>query len=178
MQVEQHDVLNVDLSVFDKSRVVGNLPYNISSPVLNKLLVQPEIIDMHFMLQLEVADRITASPGSKSWGRLSVRVQYYCIAQKLFDVPRTVFSNPPQVESAFVRLQHRPHPKPVHDEVRFETVVRTAFNQRRKKIFNSLKSMSIEWDRVSVSSSLRADQIDVDGYVEIANSLSLKPSDR
>ena len=172
IDIRQHDVLRIDASLFDGKRVVGNLPYNISTPLLNRLLTRPKIIDMHFMLQLEVADRITANPGSKSWGRLSVKTQYFCEAQKLFDVPPTAFSNPPQVESAFVRFWHRPHSSVVRNTETWERVVRMAFNQRRKKVSNSLKSLSIDWDRISVSPNLRADQIDVDGYVAIANNLT------
>lgn len=123
------------------------------------------------MLQREVAQRITANPDSKSWGRLSVKVKYYCDAQRLFDVPPSAFSNPPQVYSSFVRLKYRPFPIAVGDIELWEKVVRMAFNQRRKKIANSLRSLPIEWDRISVPPSHRADQIDVDGYIEIANSL-------
>lgn len=124
------------------------------------------------MLQREVAQRITANPGSKSWGRLSVKVKYHCDAESLFDVPPSAFSNPPRVYSSFVRLKHRPFPIAADDIQLWENVVRLAFNQRRKKVSNSLKSLPIDWDRISVPSSHRAEQIDIEGYVEIANSLT------
>ncbi|MCE2407101.1 MAG: ribosomal RNA small subunit methyltransferase A, partial [Pseudomonadales bacterium] len=96
------DVLDVPLETFAEHRVVGNLPYNISTPLLIRLFKEPRIVDMHFMLQREVALRLAASPGEKAWGRLSVMAQYRCLIEPLFDVPAHSFRPVPKVESMFV----------------------------------------------------------------------------
>ena len=124
-------------------RLVGNLPYNISTPLLFHVLQWGTLIDdMHFMLQKEVVNRMAASPGGKTWGRLSLMCQYHCAVTPLFDVPPSAFSPAPKVESAIVRLV--PHPRPpvqIEDFRSFEKVVGQAFSQRRKTLRNSLRSM-------------------------------------
>lgn len=130
----------------DRSRVriVANLPYYISTPIIERLLsVGRSIFDMTLMLQKEVADRITTGPGSKEYGSLSVMVQYYCIASKLFEVPPSAFTPAPKVQSAVIRLAVRKKPAvEVVDETRFFALVRAAFAQRRKTILNNLKAAS------------------------------------
>lgn len=130
----------------EKLRVVGNLPYNISTPLLFHLIrYLPVIADMHFMLQKEVVDRMAAGTGDSSYGRLGIMVQYYCQVESLFPVPPTAFNPPPKVDSAIVRLT--PHSRPPVTTASPETlnkIVTTAFNQRRKTIRNALKSVADE----------------------------------
>jgi 16S rRNA (adenine1518-N6/adenine1519-N6)-dimethyltransferase len=122
-------------------RIVANLPYYISTPIIEKLLsLRRRIFDMTLMLQKEVADRITAEPGGKEYGFLSVLVQYYCVATKLFEVPPSAFTPEPKVDSAVIRLRVLEEPAvKVEDERRFFALVRACFAQRRKTILNNLK---------------------------------------
>ena len=153
-------------------RVVGNLPYNISTPLIFHLLDQVDVIeDMHFMLQKEVVDRLVAVPGTPDWGRLSVMVQYHCQADYLFFVPPEAFSPPPRVDSAVVRLTPRPPPVPALDHALFARLVNQAFTQRRKVISNALKSW-LDKDQIEsagVDPGLRPDAVDLAGYVALAN---------
>ncbi|MCL1623347.1 16S rRNA (adenine(1518)-N(6)/adenine(1519)-N(6))-dimethyltransferase RsmA [Moraxella sp. Tifton1] len=126
-------------------RVVGNLPYNISTPILFRLLEFGDVIsDMHFMLQKEVVDRITAEPNTKAYGRLSVIMQYHCMAEYLLTVPKGAFNPPPKVTSAVFRLiPYACKPITAKDEALFATIVRETFNHRRKTLRAIFKSMSI-----------------------------------
>ena len=124
-------------------RLVGNLPYNISTPLLFHLLQWSDLlIDMHFMLQQEVVKRMAAEPGSKAWGRLSVMCQYYCQVIPLFDVPPEAFSPAPKVQSMFVKLvPHKQAPVQIKNMAVFERLVSQAFSMRRKTLRNSLRGM-------------------------------------
>lgn len=126
-------------------RVVGNLPYNISTPILFHLLEFSDVIkDMHFMLQKEVVDRITAEPNTKAYGRLSVVIQYFCQTQYLLTVPKGAFNPPPKVTSAVFRLTpFVKKPIVAHNEPLFMTIVREAFNHRRKTLRAIFKSVNI-----------------------------------
>lgn len=123
-------------------RIVANLPYYISTPILEKLLsLDRRLFDMTLMLQKEVADRIASGPGTKEYGSLSVMVQYHCVAARLFEVPPSAFRPVPKVQSAVIRLTMRERPAvEVADETRFFALVRAAFAQRRKTILNNLKA--------------------------------------
>jgi len=146
-------------SVRRRLRIVGNLPYYIATPIIERLLlVRQQIFDMTLMLQREVADRITTGPGSKEYGYLSVMVQYYCSATKLFEVPALAFSPVPKVQSAVIKLAVRSKPPvEVADEVKFFALVRAAFAQRRKTILNNLKAASHSLEFVEpVESALEA----------------------
>ncbi|HJZ67133.1 MAG TPA: 16S rRNA (adenine(1518)-N(6)/adenine(1519)-N(6))-dimethyltransferase RsmA [Blastocatellia bacterium] len=123
-------------------RIVANLPYFISTPIIERLLsLGRQLFDMTLMLQKEVADRITTGPGSKEYGYLSVMVQYHCDALKLFEVPPSAFTPAPKVRSAVIRLTVREQPRvEVADEKKFFAFVRAAFAQRRKTILNNLKA--------------------------------------
>jgi len=127
----------------NKLRLVGNLPYNISTPLLFRVLDQHACIrDMLFMLQKEVVDRLSAAPGGKEYGRLSVMIQYRCAVEKLFGVPPGAFRPVPRVDSAVVRLTpHVAAPVSVNDPERFATVVRAAFASRRKTLRNNLTGL-------------------------------------
>ena len=177
LSIHESDALKFDfrtLKPADKPlRVVGNLPYNISTPLIFHLLSQSDAIsDMTFMLQKEVVDRLTASPGTRDWGRLSIMVQYYCQADYLFFVPPGAFSPPPKLDSAVVRLLPYPTlPHPADDEDHLRRLVAQAFTQRRKAIRNSLKSLvSLEqFEAVGIDAGLRPDQLSVADYVALAN---------
>lgn len=158
-----------------KLRIVGNLPYNISTPVIFTLLDASEkaiIQDMHFMLQKEVVDRMTAKPHEKSYGRLSVMVQYFCEPQFLFNVGREAFRPPPKVSSAFIRLvpfDVLPHQAKNFDL--FKEMVNAAFQQRRKTIQNSLKSYLTKEDfqQLQIDPSRRPETLSIGEFVEISN---------
>ncbi|HKA23263.1 MAG TPA: 16S rRNA (adenine(1518)-N(6)/adenine(1519)-N(6))-dimethyltransferase RsmA [Blastocatellia bacterium] len=123
-------------------RIVANLPYYISTPIIEMFLsLRDHLFDMTLMLQKEVAERITTDPGTKEYGYLSVLVQYYCVASLMFEVPPSAFTPEPKVRSAVIRLKIREQPAiQVEDERRFFALVRAAFSQRRKTILNNLKA--------------------------------------
>jgi 16S rRNA (adenine1518-N6/adenine1519-N6)-dimethyltransferase len=145
--VHEGDVLDVDFAALRGDgpplRVCGNLPYNISTPLLFHLLEsRPAIADMHFMLQKEVVDRIVAPPGGKTYGRLTVMIAAACAATALFRVGRGAFQPPPAVDSAVIRLvPHAADPFPLPDRDRFARVVAAAFSMRRKTLRNSLRGL-------------------------------------
>ena len=153
-------------------RVVGNLPYNISTPLLFHLLERIDCIrDMHFMLQREVVLRMAAEPGCKAYGRLSVMLQSRCRVTPLFDVPPAAFYPAPRVDSAFVRITPLADPPVIRDPARFARLVASAFNQRRKTLRNSLAKLigSGVFEQAGVDPSLRADALPVAGFVRLAN---------
>lgn len=171
------DVLRVDLeglfAGFDDWRVVGNLPYNISTPLLARLIEAVGAIrDVHVLLQAEVVDRLTAVPGTRDWGRLSIAAQLRWQVDALFDVGPENFRPPPKVNSRFVRLAPRPAAQLPRDARLFDEVVRLAFQQRRKTLRNALRALPVDWQRVPVAMTDRADAVDIAGYVSIADALS------
>lgn len=146
LDIIQRDVLDTDLTTLAAGtplRVVGNLPYYISSPILFHCLAHADAIaDMHFMLQKEVVQRMAAAPGGKTYGRLSVMLQLACRVDALFDVPPSAFAPPPKVDSAVVRLIPLPaEQRPQVDPGSLETVVKAAFAQRRKTLSNALRQL-------------------------------------
>lgn len=152
----------------EKLRIIGNLPYNISTPLLFHLLTNASCIeDMHFMLQKEVVDRMCADPGSKKYGRLSVMMQYYCEAELVFDVPPESFDPIPKVMSSIVKLTpHEAPPVEIESIEILNKIVTTAFSQRRKTIRNSLKKLFTE-DQISslnINPTLRAESISLPEY--------------
>ena len=161
-----------------KIRVVGNLPYNISTPLIFHLLQQSQsIVDMHFMLQKEVVERLAASPGGGDYGRLSVMVQYHCEAIALFDVPPHAFYPPPQVVSGVVRLiPYQTIPHLAKNYAHFASIVKEAFSHRRKTLRNSLKELVTDedWKLLDVDSQQRPEQLAVADYVKISNILMEK----
>jgi 16S rRNA (adenine1518-N6/adenine1519-N6)-dimethyltransferase len=180
LEVIHRDVLTVDFSALAHNggpiRLVGNLPYNLSTPILFHALEHAAAIrDMHFMLQKEVVDRMAAEPGSKVYGRLSVMLQAYCHVTPLFTVPPGAFRPPPKVDSAVVRLVPRdPASIEVRDPAKFEAVVRDAFGQRRKTLRNALSQQcdAAAIEAAGVRPDARAEQIAVADFVRLANSLS------
>lgn len=177
IELTQGDILKVDLPTVcldDKAwRVVGNLPYNISSPLIMRCADvcqrNPGLVrDMHFMLQKEMAQRLAAVPDTKQWGRLSVMAQIHFDVEILFEVGPESFTPPPKVDSSVLRLQPRPHDLDLDLLVGVDRVLRMAFAGRRKTLSNSLKSLDIDWASAGVESNLRADNVSLDGFVNIA----------
>ena len=158
-------------------RLVGNLPYNISTPLLFHLLAfRDHIADMHFMLQKEVVDRICASPGTKNFGRLTIMLGCRMESVPLFDVPPTAFSPPPKVMSSVVRMRPMPRGRfDVRDDVMLDAVVKLAFSRRRKTLRNALSGMAsaTDIDAVGLEPSLRPEQVAIEDWVTLANHLSL-----
>jgi 16S rRNA (adenine1518-N6/adenine1519-N6)-dimethyltransferase len=183
---------NVDALKFDfsalanhdkKLRVTGNLPYNISTPILFHLLDNlTSIQDMHFMLQKEVVERMVAQPSNPAYGRLSVMLQYHLHMEYLITVPPDAFEPAPKVESAFVRcVPHMQLPYIANDTVLFSKIVMAAFGQRRKTIRNTLKDYLTDEDfsrihemNQQLEPQLRAENLSVKDYVLITNYLSNK----
>lgn len=157
-------------------RVFGNLPYNISTPLMFHLFSHSNLIkDMHFMLQKEVVNRLAAGPGSKNYGRLSVMAQYYCQVLPVLNVPPGAFKPPPKVDSAVVRLvPHAAPPVAVSDVSTLERVCSQAFNQRRKTIRNSLKdSISEEGlTAIGIDPTVRAETLSLHDFATIANAVT------
>ncbi len=156
-----------------KLRLVGNLPYNISTPLLFHLLDQAGCIqDMLFMLQKEVVTRLSAAPGGKDYGRLSVMIQYRCTVEKLFDVASGAFTPPPQVDSAVVRLvPHAAAPVAVHDPDRFARLVQAAFASRRKVLRNTLKNFlgAGEMLALGIDPTRRAETLTLAEFAALSN---------
>ena len=185
--VNECDVLKFDFSDFHsrqnqtaelpdkKLRIVGNLPYNISTPVLFHLLNYRHLIqDMHFMLQKEVVERIVSTPGNKHYGRLSVMIQTFCTTQALFEVPPYAFEPAPKVDSAILRLQPEPQfESQIKDFSQYENLIRQAFSQRRKTLKNTLKkSCSAEQiENAGLLPSQRAEELSITNFVNLYNSI-------
>jgi len=180
LRLHNADALKFDFNSLAKKgeqlRVFGNLPYNISTPLIFHLCAQGKLIkEMHFMLQKEVVDRMIAEPGSKRYGRLTIMVQYFCQVRCLFYVPARSFTPAPKVESAIVRLQpHSEKPYTAKDEKQFSTLVTTAFNHRRKTLRNALQDMVTEEQllEADVNPSARPETISIAQFVAIANRLA------
>ncbi|MFZ2628134.1 MAG: 16S rRNA (adenine(1518)-N(6)/adenine(1519)-N(6))-dimethyltransferase RsmA [Rugosibacter sp.] len=190
LTIHEGDALNFDFGALKGAgplKIVGNLPYNISSPLLFHLTrYAPVVHDMHFMLQKEVVDRMVAAPGSRDFGRLSVMLQYHYHMECLFIVPPTAFNPPPKVDSAIVRLIPRDKRKvgagdtaasghdTAKDEALFARIVAAAFSQRRKMLRNTLHDFFSEAGLMAqgIPPTARAEELGVGDYVRLANALA------
>lgn len=180
LHLHQADALAFDFfSLADnahKLRIIGNLPYNISTPLLFHLLTYaPVIQDMVFMLQKEVVQRITAGPGGKNYGRLSVMLQAQCEVKKVLDVSPGAFSPPPKVDSTVVHLT--PHTEPVVDipnPDNFALLVKASFTQRRKTLRNNLKGILTEKEikETGVDPSVRAETLSLENFAALAKQIN------
>lgn len=177
LDVIESDVLEVDFAALAARRgrplrVVGNLPYNISSPILFHLLgAVAQVVDQHFMLQKEVVERMAAEPGSKAYGRLSVMLQWRYHVESLFDVPPQAFDPPPQVDSAVVRMLPWPSPRAVQP-VLLEELVKVAFSQRRKLLRHTLgRWLDERGFQGAFDLQRRAEEVPVAEYLALAESL-------
>jgi 16S rRNA (adenine1518-N6/adenine1519-N6)-dimethyltransferase len=169
LTIYQADALTFDFSqIPNKLRVIGNLPYNISSPLLFHLLdYRKQIIDMTFMLQKEVVDRIVASPGNKIYGRLSVMMQAFYEVELMFVVPKESFEPQPKIESAILYLKTREQPL-VKNSKPLEEIVKLAFSQRRKTLKNCLKSV-LNQSQTEIDLSQRAEMLSTENFVTLMN---------
>jgi 16S rRNA (adenine1518-N6/adenine1519-N6)-dimethyltransferase len=175
--VHQGDALDFDFGALGpRLRVIGNLPYNISSPLLFRAAeFTAAIRDCHFMLQREVVDRMAAGPGGKIYGRLSVMLQYRFCIEKLFNVPAGAFRPAPQVDSAFVRLTpHAMLPASARDERLLGEVVKKAFSQRRKTVRNALSDFATAGDlsALGIDPRLRPEDLSLEDFVRVANAVA------
>jgi 16S rRNA (adenine1518-N6/adenine1519-N6)-dimethyltransferase len=178
--IHEADALSFDFSELGTGlRIIGNLPYNISTPLMFRLLHQRYVIkDMHFMLQKEVVDRMAAEPGSKAFGRLTIMLGCYLDIEALFDVDRQAFEPPPKVTSAVVRM--RPLPADIidiRDGQMLSKIVAAAFSQRRKTLRNALRDHASEEDlyTLDIDPGLRPENVAVPDWVALANHLAEKP---
>lgn len=166
-----------DISTTERSlRIIGNLPYNISTPLIFRLMAQRHLIkDMHFMLQREVVDRMAASPGNKQYGRLGVMLAPYCDVTALFDVGPGAFNPPPKVWSSIVRLEPwETPPFQIDDHQLYADVVMLAFGQRRKTLRNSLKPLldSTQLESIGINPTARPEVLSPAEFAAIANYLA------
>ncbi|MCL4166214.1 UNVERIFIED_CONTAM: hypothetical protein GTU68_011105 [Idotea baltica] len=188
LELTSNDILRVDMAGLlagDENhaqpawRVVGNLPYNLSTPLLGRLLAQHGLVrDMHFMLQKEVAERLAAVPSTKAWGRLSVMIQYHCDVELLFDVAPESFTPAPAVQSSVVRLT--PHATLAGGDgmaAALERCVALAFQQRRKRLSNALKTLELDFDQLPVDPGARPDQLSTQDYLAIAQHVMDRSND-
>lgn len=178
--IYQKDILHFDLSVAATHkktlRVFGNLPYNISTALIFHLIkFTPFIADLHFMLQKEVADRLTSPPGKKCYSRLSVMAQYHYHIKQLFEVPPRAFRPAPRVDSRIIRMiPYTRVPYPADNYTRFETIVKQAFSQRRKTLRNSLSGLKQPipepiWEKANIDPQKRAENLSVEDFVRLSN---------
>lgn len=177
-RIHQGDALKYDFNQLASKeapiRVVGNLPYNISTPLIFHLLSFGQLIrDMHFMLQKEVVERLAAGPGDKNYGRLGIMAQYHCQVDNLFEVPPEAFDPKPKVDSAIVRLvPHQQKPVIADNEKDLADLVRISFSQRRKTLRNNLKKTlpSDTIEAIGIDPGIRPEHLTLADFVKLANS--------
>ncbi|GGB83865.1 ribosomal RNA small subunit methyltransferase A [Marinobacterium zhoushanense] len=180
-RIHEADALKFDFSSLRQDerplRIVGNLPYNISTPLIFHLLSFSGLIsDMHFMLQNEVVDRLAAQPGENHYGRLGIMAQYYCRVEKLFLVPPGAFQPAPKVDSAIVRLTpYEQLPMVAKDVNRLQEVVRTAFSQRRKTLRNNLKPLidAATLETLGIDPQLRPERLSLAEFIRISDAIAI-----
>jgi len=183
LKIHNSDVLRFNFASLSSTpqslRIVGNLPYNISSPLIFKLFSHLDLIeDMHFMLQKEFVLRMTAKVGDSNYNRLSVMTQYFCDNILLFEIKPSAFSPPPKVDSAFVRMLPKKPELSATDLSLFALVVKQAFMHRRKTLSNCLKKLidSATLEKVGIDPKLRPQQLSVNDFVSISNYLASSPN--
>jgi len=168
------DVLGINDEFFKKfNKIIGNLPYYIATEIILKLTkIYSSSYELYFMVQKEVAERITAKPSNKSFGRLSVILQYYFDTELLFEIPPEAFSPQPKITSAFIRLIRKKRVSPkVIDEDSFEQIVKVAFSQKRKTIKNNFKNILFDKDFFSleISPKIRSEALTIDQFIKLEN---------
>ncbi|WP_297790465.1 16S rRNA (adenine(1518)-N(6)/adenine(1519)-N(6))-dimethyltransferase RsmA [uncultured Marinobacter sp.] len=183
-RIHEADALKFDFSQLagDKPlRIIGNLPYNISTPLIFHLLSYSGVVqDMHFMLQKEVVQRMAAVPGDNNYGRLGIMTQYFCKVQPLFEVGAGAFRPAPKVDSAIVRMvPHTTLPHPAKDLGTLQSVVRTAFNARRKTLRKALAGLVTveQLQSLGINDGLRPENLGLADYVAIADMLVDRKND-
>ena len=168
------DVLGINDEFFKKfNKIIGNLPYYIATEIILKLTkIYSSSSELYFMVQKEVAERITAKPSNKSFGRLSVILQYYFDAELLFELPPVAFSPQPKITSAFIRLTRKKRVSPkVIDEDSFEQIIKIAFSQKRKTIKNNFKNILFDKDffNLEISPNIRSEALTIDQFIKLEN---------
>ncbi len=181
LSIHEGDALSFDFATLPGGddvpwQLVGNLPYNISTPLLFHLAgFAGRVIDMHFMLQKEVVDRLVAAPGTADYGRLSVMLQYRFVIDALFDVPPECFDPPPKVDSAVLRMIPRPaEALNARSEATLSTLVAAAFAQRRKMLRNNLKGVvdGALFEQLHIAPSARAEELSLSDYIRLAKAVN------
>ena len=167
IKIFEEDVLKIDLSfIKNNDRVIGNLPYNIASQIILRFLeLNTKIFDMHFMVQKEMAEVLTSSPGNKSWNKFAVKVAFFYETEILLDISPEAFDIKPKVDSSLVRF------KPINSQT-FEIkklfqIIDLSFQSKRKTIFNNLKKHNINWEKLKFDKNLRAEQLSLEDFLEI-----------
>ena len=167
IEIFEEDVLKIDLSfIKNNDRIVGNLPYNIASQIILRFLeLNKKISDMHFMVQKEMAEVLTSSPGNKSWNKFAVKVAFFYETEILMDISPEAFDIKPKVDSSLVRF------KPINSQA-FEIkklfqIIDLSFQSKRKTIFNNLKNHNIDWEKLKFDKNLRAEQLSLEDFLEI-----------
>ena len=174
VKVLQEDILKCNLMdlVQNETRIIGNLPYNISTEIIFKVIsISPKVKDLHFMLQKEVVDRMIASPGSKTYGRLSIMVQVYFEVEKLFDISPNVFIPKPKVQSSYIKMMPRAYRfKNSEHENKFKKLVLVAFTARRKMIKTSLKDYidNNMLESLLINPNSRPENLTIEEFLKIA----------
>jgi len=167
IKIFEEDVLKIDLGfIKNNDRIVGNLPYNIASQIILRFLeLNKKIFDMHFMVQKEMAEVLTSSPGNKSWNKFAVKVAFFYETEILMDISPEAFDIKPKVDSSLVRF------KPINSQA-FEIkklfqIIDFCFQSKRKTIFNNLKKHNINWENLKFDKNLRAEQLSLEDFLEI-----------
>ena len=167
IKIFEDDVLKIDLSfIKNNDRIVGNLPYNVASQIILRFLeLNKKISDMHFMVQKEMAEVLTSSPGNKSWNKFAVKVAFFYETEILMDISPEAFDIKPKVNSSLVRF------KPINSQA-FEIkklfqIIDLSFQSKRKTIFNNLKKHNINWEKLKFDKNLRAEQLSLEDFLEI-----------
>jgi len=167
VQIFEEDILKIDLSFIENNdRIIGNLPYNIASQIILRFLeLNKKISDMHFMVQKEMAEVLTSSPGNKSWNKFAVKVAFFYETEILMDISPEAFDIKPKVDSSLVRF------KPINSQA-FEIkklfqIIDLSFQSKRKTIFNNLKKHNINWEELKFDKNLRAEQLSLENFLEI-----------
>ena len=167
IKIFEEDVLKIDLSfVKNNDRVIGNLPYNIASQIILRFLeLNKKIFDMHFMVQKEMAEVITSSPGNKSWNRFAVKVAFFYETEVLMDISPEAFDIKPKVDSSLVRF--RPRNTQTFEIKKLFKIIDLSFQSKRKTIFNNLKKHNVNWEKLKFDKNLRAEQLSLEDFLEI-----------
>jgi 16S rRNA (adenine1518-N6/adenine1519-N6)-dimethyltransferase len=167
----QGDILSTPLNFLEdkRYRVVGNLPYNISTQIILKFIDWHNVIeDMHFLVQKEVAEKINGTVGTKNWGKLSIKISAFFNTQILFDVPPESFDIKPKVNSSFIRLSPKKNVIDVSTKNNLFKIIDMSFSSRRKNIKNNLKKANLDWDSLEINQNLRPEEVSLENYLKIA----------
>jgi len=167
IKIFEEDVLKIDLSfVKNNDRIIGNLPYNIASQIILRFLeLNKKISDMHFMVQKEMAEILTSSPGNKSWNKFAVKVAFFYETEILMDISPEAFDIKPKVDSSLVRF--KPIKSQVFEIKKLFQIIDLSFQSKRKTIFNNLKKHNINWEKLKFEKNLRAEQLSLEDFLEI-----------